>query len=86
MNLAVECKVNGEVRQKSNTSYLIHDIPAMIERWSWGTLEPGDVIATGTPAGVALGGRFPYLRAGDVMECNVEKIGSLRNPVVAGRR
>lgn len=83
MDLDLQCAVNGEVRQHGNTSGLIHDIPAMIERWSWGTLEPGDVIATGTPAGVALGGKFPYLKAGDVMECAVEKIGELRNPVVA---
>jgi acylpyruvate hydrolase len=82
----VEMKVNGETRQKSNTSHLIHDIPAMIERWSWMTLEPGDVIATGTPAGVALGGRFPYLAVGDVMECIVENVGTLRNPVVRGAR
>jgi 2-keto-4-pentenoate hydratase/2-oxohepta-3-ene-1,7-dioic acid hydratase in catechol pathway len=83
MNLALELKVNGETRQQSRTSCLIHDIPAMIERWSWGTLEPGDIIATGTPGGVALGGKFPYLRVGDVMECTVEKLGALRNPVVA---
>lgn len=86
MDIDVELTVNGEVRQRSNTSHMIHDIPAMIERWSWGTLEPGDIIATGTPAGVALGGKFPYLRVGDVMECVVERIGKLRNPVVEGRR
>jgi len=86
MDLDLQCTVNGEVRQDSNTSHLIHDIPAMIERWSWGTLEPGDIIATGTPAGVALGGKFPYLKPGDVMECIVEGIGSLTNPVVAGTR
>jgi 2-keto-4-pentenoate hydratase/2-oxohepta-3-ene-1,7-dioic acid hydratase in catechol pathway len=85
-DIDVELKVNGETRQKSNTSHLIHDIPAMIERWSWMTLEPGDVIATGTPAGVALGGKFPYLAVGDVMECIVEKVGTLRNPVVRGTR
>ncbi len=83
MDLDLELCVNGEVRQRANTSTMIHDIPAMIERWSWGTLEPGDVIATGTPAGVALGGKFPYLKVGDVMECVVERIGTLRNPVVA---
>jgi acylpyruvate hydrolase len=86
MDLELQCKINGEVRQSSNTRHMIHDIPAMIERWSWGTLEPGDIIATGTPAGVALGGRFPYLKPGDVMECIVEGIGSLTNPVVAGSR
>lgn len=86
MDLEVQLSVNGEIRQHANTSTMIHDIPAMIERWSWGTLEPGDVIATGTPAGVALGGTFPYLRVGDVMECVVENVGTLRNAVVAGRR
>jgi acylpyruvate hydrolase len=86
MALDLELRINGETRQKSNTRNMIHDIPAMIERWSWATLEPGDVIATGTPAGVALGGKFPYLRPGDVMECRVEKVGTLRNPVVAAKR
>ncbi len=83
MNLNLQLKVNGELRQNSNTSYLIHGIPAIMERWSWVTLEPGDVIATGTPAGVALSGKFPYLKPGDVMECIVERLGVLRNPVIA---
>jgi 2-keto-4-pentenoate hydratase/2-oxohepta-3-ene-1,7-dioic acid hydratase in catechol pathway len=83
MRLDVRLSINGELRQHASTSSLIHDIPTMIERWSWGTLEPGDVIATGTPAGVALGGKYPYLRAGDVMECAVEKVGELRNRVIA---
>jgi len=83
MNLNLQLKINGQMRQNSNTSNLIHGIPAIIERWSWVTLEPGDIIATGTPSGVALGGGAPYLRPGDVMECIVEKLGSLRNPVVA---
>lgn len=83
MDLDLSLSIGGEQRQHSNTHELIHDIPAMIERWSWGTLEPGDIIATGTPAGVALGGKFPYLKVGDVMECRVEGIGTLRNAVVA---
>jgi acylpyruvate hydrolase len=86
MDLNIELKVNGETRQKSSTSNMIHDIPAMIERWSWMTLEPGDIIATGTPAGVALGGKFPYLKVGDTMECIIERIGTLRNPVVKASR
>jgi 2-keto-4-pentenoate hydratase/2-oxohepta-3-ene-1,7-dioic acid hydratase in catechol pathway len=60
---------------------MIHDIPAIIERWSWLTLEPGDIIATGTPSGVALGGKFPYLQPGDVMECEISGLGTLRNRV-----
>jgi 2-keto-4-pentenoate hydratase/2-oxohepta-3-ene-1,7-dioic acid hydratase in catechol pathway len=83
MHLDVRLSINGELRQHASTSSLIHDIATMIERWSWGTLEPGDVIATGTPAGVALGGKYPYLRAGDLMECAVEKVGELRNRVIA---
>lgn len=82
MDLDLSLTINGQLRQKSNTHELIHDIPAMIERWSWGTLEPGDIIATGTPAGVALGGKFPYLKVGDVMECWVEGVGTLRNAIV----
>jgi acylpyruvate hydrolase len=82
-DVRVQLRVNGELRQDASTASLIHDIPAIIERWSWMTFEPGDVIATGTPAGVALGGKFPYLKIGDVMECDVERIGKLRNEVVA---
>ena len=83
MNLTIQLKVNGQLRQNSNTANLIFDIPAMIERWSWVTLEPGDIIATGTPAGSPVGGKDPYLQAGDVMECIIERLGTLRNPVVA---
>ena len=79
----VRLSVNGEPRQDSTVASLIHDIPALIERWSWMTLQPGDVIATGTPAGVALGGKFPYLKVGDVMECSIDGIGELRNQIVA---
>ena len=82
MDLQLQLSVNGELRQKASTATMIHDIPTILQRWSWGTLEPGDVIATGTPAGVALGGKFPYLRHGDIMECSIEGIGSLRNQVV----
>ena len=83
MHTRIQLQVNGELRQEASTASLIYDIPAMIERWSWMTFEPGDVIATGTPAGVALGGKFPYLKIGDVMECDVDGIGKLRNEVVA---
>ena len=83
MNLAIQMKVNGQLRQDSNTSYLIFGIPALIERWSWVTLEPGDIIATCTPAGTPVAGKDSFLLPGDVMECFVEKLGTLRNPVVA---
>jgi acylpyruvate hydrolase len=84
MNLRLQLKVNGQLCQDSNTSNMIFGIPEMIERWSWVTLEPGDVIATGTPAGAAVGGKEPYLQVGDVMECTIERLGTLRNAVVAG--
>jgi acylpyruvate hydrolase len=83
MNLRLQLKVNGQLRQDSNTSNMIFGIPEIIERWSWVTLEPGDVIATGTPAGAAVGAKDPYLQVGDVMECTIERLGSLRNAVVA---
>ncbi|GAA3942848.1 fumarylacetoacetate hydrolase family protein [Microbacterium soli] len=83
MKLQVSMAVNGEVRQNANTSTMIWDIPALVERWSWGTLEPGDVIATGTPAGGALSGKYPYLRPGDVMSASVDGLGTLVTPLVA---
>lgn len=85
--LEMESRVNGEVRQRGHTSDLIHDFPAIIAYWSRMGLEPGDVIASGTPAGVALG-REPdtswYLKPGDVVEASIERLGTLRNPVAAG--
>ena len=78
--LNLSLRVNGKVRQKSNTRRLIFDIPELIHRFSRHiTLEPGDVISTGTPDGIS------PIQPGDVMEAEVEKIGALRNPVVAGR-
>jgi len=83
-NLHIECRVNGEVKQSSNTSLLINDLNAIIYYLSRGfTLEPADLISTGTPAGVGHG-RVPpeYLKPGDVVEVEVENVGLLRNPVV----
>ena len=78
--LALSLRVNGETKQKSNTRDLIFDISDIIHRLSrWVTLEPGDVIATGTPSGIS------PIEPGDAMEAEVERIGVLRNPVVAGR-
>ncbi len=76
-------RVNGEVRQESDTGHLIFDIPTIISDLSRGTtLYPGDIIATGTPSGVGMGFKPPrYLQDGDVVECWVEGIGTLRNPV-----
>lgn len=82
-NLHIETKVNGDVRQSANTDQLIFDIPTLIATISAGTtLEPGDIIATGTPAGVGKGMKPPqYLKAGDVMEITVEGLGTLKNTI-----
>jgi 2-keto-4-pentenoate hydratase/2-oxohepta-3-ene-1,7-dioic acid hydratase in catechol pathway len=76
-------RVNGEVRQDAFVRDLIFDIPTLIETISAGmTLECGDIIATGTPAGVGIGFKPPkYLRAGDVVAVSIEPIGTLQNPV-----
>lgn len=82
-NLSIVCRVNGEVRQSSNTRYMIQPVAEAIAELAQGiTLIPGTVIATGTPGGVALGMKEPkWLHEGDVVECEVEKIGILTNPV-----
>lgn len=83
-NLAFQTTVNGEVRQHDNTRNMIHDWETMIEYAStaW-TLEPGDVIATGTCSGVAFGMQPPrWLRVGDVVRMEVEGLGYLENRVV----
>ena len=82
--LPLETKVNGEVMQSSNTSELVFDVPALIEWISQGlTLEPGDVILTGTPSGVGAARTPPrWLRDGDIVEISIGGLGTLRNPVV----
>jgi 2-keto-4-pentenoate hydratase/2-oxohepta-3-ene-1,7-dioic acid hydratase in catechol pathway len=85
--LRIECKVNGEVMQSSNTGDMIFDIPTLIEHISqFTTLEPGDIIATGTPSGV---GHFRdppvYLKDGDTVAVEIEGLGVLSNPVVEER-
>ena len=82
-HLAIETKVNGEVRQFSNTESFIFPIEEIIHVLSRGmTLEPGDIIATGTPAGVGKGFKPPrYLKPGDEMEITIEKIGTLINSI-----
>ena len=81
--LDIECSVNGELRQKAATSDLIFDITEIVSDFSKGlTLMPGDIISTGTPAGVGMGFRpFRWLKAGDVVECRIEGIGTLRNTI-----
>jgi 2-keto-4-pentenoate hydratase/2-oxohepta-3-ene-1,7-dioic acid hydratase in catechol pathway len=76
---------NGVMKQESNTKYMIFDIPALISDISSGmTLEPGDIIATGTPEGVGAGmSPQEWLWPGDVVEAGVDGIGAIRHPVVA---
>ncbi len=83
--MRVMCRVNGELRQDASLRDLIFDIPVLIETISKGmTLQPGDVIATGTPEGVGIGFSPPqFLRTGDVVECEISGIGILRNEVLA---
>lgn len=80
-DLLLTCRVNGAVRQQARTSELIFDIPTLIETCSRGiTLYPGDIIATGTPAGVGMGLQPPvFLQAGDVVSIEIEGIGTLEN-------
>jgi 2-keto-4-pentenoate hydratase/2-oxohepta-3-ene-1,7-dioic acid hydratase in catechol pathway len=80
-NAGIRCFVNGELRQNSRISSLIFDIPSIISTLSQGiSLKPGDVIATGTPAGVGIGFDPPkYLKAGDVVRVEIDGIGVLEN-------
>ncbi|MCL1843319.1 MAG: fumarylacetoacetate hydrolase family protein [Defluviitaleaceae bacterium] len=81
VELNISCRVNGEPRQSSNTRNLVFDIPRVISELSQGiTLYPGDIIATGTPAGIGHAMKPPrYLKEGDIVECEIEKIGVLTN-------
>lgn len=81
--LDLETRVNGEVRQKASVANLIFDIPTLIETMSATmTLLPGDLIATGTPAGVGIGFDPPrYLKPGDEVSIEISRIGELTNPV-----
>ena len=86
-NKAISLTVNGVEKQNSNTSRMIFPIDVIIEQLSKGmTLEPGDVISTGTPEGVGLGRTPPeYLNDGDLVESTVEGIGTLKNRIQAVR-
>ena len=85
-NLRVELRVNGELRQESNTKRMWVSIPEIIAHYSPLGYSAGDVVSTGTVAGVAAlrpdAADF-YLRPGDVVECEIENIGVLRNPVIS---
>ena len=84
-SLRITLTINGVLMQDSNTSQLIFRVPEIIEFVSSSiTLEPGDVIATGTPPGVGMGRKPPvFLKPGDQMEVAIEKIGGLGNPIAA---
>jgi len=84
----ISCRVNGEVRQSDNTANMIFKVGETLSYISQGmTLQPGDVIAMGTPSGVAHGHKPPkWLLHGDVVEVEIEGIGVLRNQVVNERR
>ncbi len=82
-NLAISCRVNGVTLQDSNTNQLIFKIPALVSYLSQGiTLEPGDIVLTGTPSGIGYA-RNPkvLLKDGDVVEVEIEKVGLLQNTV-----
>ena len=84
-DLALSLSVNGEIRQQARTSQMIFNLRRIIADLSRGmTLEAGDVIATGTPSGVGYAMDPPgLLSAGDIVECEIEHIGTLVNPVIA---
>jgi 2-keto-4-pentenoate hydratase/2-oxohepta-3-ene-1,7-dioic acid hydratase in catechol pathway len=82
-DLRVRTWINGELRQDANTRDLIFDIPTLIQTLSAGvTLQPGDIIATGTPAGVGIGFKPPrFLKPGDVMRLSIDGIGEITNRI-----
>ncbi len=84
--LRITTRVNGEIMQDSNTNQLIFNIPKLVSYFSHSfTLEPGDLIATGTPAGVGFSRKPPlYLKDGDVVEVEIERIGRISNRVQRG--
>jgi 2-keto-4-pentenoate hydratase/2-oxohepta-3-ene-1,7-dioic acid hydratase in catechol pathway len=85
-NLAMELRVNGESRQRSHSSKMSVKIPEILSHYSPMGYSAGDVVSTGTVSGVAAFSGDPkawYLKPSDVMECEIEKIGVLRNPVIS---
>lgn len=82
-NLRLRSWVNGQPRQDSSTADMIFDVDFLVWHLSqYLVLEPGDLILTGTPQGVALSGRFPFLKAGDVVEIEIEGLGRQRQEFV----
>jgi len=87
-SLGIRCFVNGEKRQDSNTSDLIYNVWQQIAYLSTAfTLQPGDLLSTGTPEGVGIGMNPPsFLKPGDVVRCEIDRIGAIENRVVASLR
>jgi len=84
-NLDLKSWVNGEPRQDSNTRDMIFSVAALIRDLSqYMTLDPGDIVNTGTPEGVALSGRFPYLAPGDTVECEIQGLGRQKQTLGKG--
>jgi acylpyruvate hydrolase len=85
--LELKTRVNGEIRQHGNTRDMIWSIPQLVAYVSQMTLEPGDVISTGTPSGVAMGRRPDepswFLQVGDILESEIEGLGCMRNKIVS---
>ena len=83
-NLRIVTKVNGELRQNSSSENMVLSIKKIISSLSMVmTIEAGDIISTGTPAGVAMSMKDPkYLKDGDIVEISIEKLGTIRNRIV----
>jgi 2-keto-4-pentenoate hydratase/2-oxohepta-3-ene-1,7-dioic acid hydratase in catechol pathway len=83
-DLQIASRVNGEIKQESNTKFMIFTIPEIIAQISLGmTILPGDIIATGTPSGVGFARQPPeFLQLGDVVECEIQGVGIIRNNVI----
>jgi 2-keto-4-pentenoate hydratase/2-oxohepta-3-ene-1,7-dioic acid hydratase in catechol pathway len=84
--LSMQLRVNGEVRQESNMSNMSVTVPEILSHYSPMGYSPGDIVSTGTVSGVAGFSEDPaslYLKPGDVVEAEIEKVGTLRNPVIA---
>lgn len=87
-NLGIRCRLNGDTVQNSTTSQMVFQCDALVAFLSrFMTLMPGDIIATGTPPGVGLGRDPPlWLKDGDVVECEIDGIGTLLNPIVGASK
>ena len=85
--LRIWSTVNGEARQDSTTADMVFSVANLVWHLSqYAVLDPGDLLNTGTPEGVAMSGRFPYLAAGDVVELGIEGLGTMRQSVVPAPR